>query len=124
MIKSYFSLLGISGSRSKTFAALKDIQRIYLKHNQLAAVPEVVKDWALLEDLLLDSNPISALPDWVTHLPKLKSVSLANCKLTKLPDDLSGWRKLESLVLSGCPIPADEAKRIRRELGDDVAVVF
>ncbi len=64
------------------------------------------------------------LPDWVTQLPKLKSVSLANCKLTKLPGNLSGWRKLESLVLSGCPIPEDEAKRIRRELGDDVAVVF
>ena len=60
----------------------------------------------------------------MTALPRLRSVSFANCKIAKLPDDLTGWRKLESLVLSGCPIPADEAKRIRRALGDDVAVVF
>ena len=73
---------------------------------------------------MLDSNPIAALPDWVTAMPRLKSVSLSSCKISKLPDDLSGWRKLDSLVLSGCPIPADEMKRIRRALGDDVAVVF
>ena len=105
--------------------ALTEMRRIYLKRNQLAAVPEVVKAWPLLEDLLLDGNPIETLPDWVTALPKLKSVSFADCKkLAKLPDDLSGWRGLESLVLSGCPIPADEAARIRKALGDDVAVVF
>ena len=34
-------------------AALKDLRRIYLKHNQFAAVPDVVKEWPLLEDLLL-----------------------------------------------------------------------
>ena len=105
--------------------ALKDIRRIYLKRNQLSAVPEVVKEWTLLEDLLLDGNPaITSVPDWVTKLPNLKSVSLAGCKIAKLPDDLSGWRKLESLVLSGCSIAPDEAKRIRKALGDDVAVVF
>ena len=87
-------------------------------------MPEVAKEWTELEDLLLDSNPIANIPDWVTKMPNLKSVSFSNCKIAKLPDDLSGWRNLDSLVLSGCPIPADEMKRIRRELGDDVAVVF
>ena len=95
-----------------------------MARRRLAAVPEVVKEWPALEDLLLDHNPIGTLPDWGAQMPRLRSVSLAGCKIAKLPDDLSGWRKLDSLVLSGCPIPADEMKRIRRALGDDVAVVF
>ena len=33
-------------------------------------------------------------------------------------------RRLDSLILSGCPIPPEEAARIRKALGDKVAVVF
>lgn len=58
------------------------------------------------------------------QMPALRNVSLSGCRVTKLPDDLSGWRKLTSLALSGCPIASEEMRRIRKALGDDVAVTF
>ena len=51
-------------------------------------------------------------------------MSLGNCRIGKLPEDLSSWRRLNSLILSGCPIAAEEMARIRKALGDDVALVF
>ena len=74
--------------------------------------------------MILDGNPIVGVPDWLTRMPRLKTVSLSGCRIAKLPDDLSGWRRLKALALGGCPIPAEEAQRIRKALGDDVAVTF
>lgn len=77
-----------------------------------------------MEDVILDNNAITEVPDWMTKMPALKSVSLTGCKIAKLPADISGWRKLDSLSLAGCPIAAEEMQRIRKDLGDDVAVTF
>ena len=103
---------------------LKELRRFYAVRNRLTAVPAFLKECPLVEDVILDHNAITEVPAWLTALPALRSVSLTGCRIAKLPDDLSGWRKLEALSLAGCPIPADEMKRIRKALGDDVAVTF
>ena len=106
-----------------SLATLKDMRRLYLRRNKLSAVPEVVKEWPLVEDLAFDHNPITEIPAWLLTMPKLRNVSFAGCRITKLPDDLSGWKRLSTLVLSGCPIPETEMKRIRAAL-PDVTMLF
>ena len=106
-----------------TLTTLKDLRRIYLKGNGLTAVPEVVKEWTMLEDLTLDGNPITALPDWLTTLPNLRALSLNGTRITSLPKDLSAWKRLDFLAMGGCPIPKGEMERIRKAL-PDVAIVF
>ena len=108
-----------------TLSALKDMRRIYLRKNLLVAVPEVVKEWPELEDLILDDNAITSVPDWVgTALPKLRSLSLKGCPITRLPEDLSGLRNLTTLNVANCPFPSEEVERIRKALGDNVVILF
>ena len=103
---------------------MKRIKFIPLAITMLLAVPAFLTECPLVEDVILDHNAITEVPAWLTAMPALRSVSLTGCRVAKLPEDLSGWRKLEALSLAGCPIPADEMKRIRKALGDDVAVTF
>ena len=108
-----------------SLSALKDMRRIYLRKNLLTSVPEVAREWPELEDLVLDDNAITAVPDWVgTGLPKLKSLSLKGCPITRLPGDLSGLRGLTTLNVANCPFPSEEVERIRKALGDNVAILF
>ncbi len=108
-----------------SLAALKDLRRIYLRKNLFTSVPEVVKEWPELEDLVLDDNAITVVPDWVgKDLPKLKALSLKGCPITRLPEDLSGLRNLTTLNVAGCPFPSEEVERIRKALGDNIAILF
>ena len=103
-----------------SLSALKDLRR-----NLLTSVPEVVKEWPELEDLVLDDNAITAVPDWVgTALPKLKSLSLKGCPVTRLPEDLSGLRGLTTLNVADCPFSSAEVERVRKALGDNVVILF
>ena len=119
--------LRLNGNRIKelpaSLATLKDLRRIYLKQNELSAVPEVMKEWTELEDVSLDENPIASVPDWMVAMPNLRRVSLNGTRITRLPADLKPWRRLDLLALGGCHVPADEMRRIRKEL-PDVAIVF
>ncbi len=109
----------------KSLGALKDIRRIYLCRNTLTAVPEVVREWPELESLALDNNVIADVPDWVgVDLKKLKFLSFRGCPITHLPKDLSGLSQLSYLNLADCKLPSEEVERIRRELGDKVAITF
>ena len=108
-----------------SLSALKDLRRVYLRKNLLTSVPEVVKEWSELEDLALDDNAITGVPDWLgTALPKLKSLSLKGCPISRMPDDLSGLRGLTTLSLANCPLPSEEVVRVRKALGDNVAILF
>ncbi len=109
-----------------SLSALKDMRRLYMRQNRLTAVPEVVKKWPELEDLVLDDNQgITSVPDWVgTDLPKLKSLSLKGCPIEKLPADLSGLRGLSTLNVADCKFSSEEVERVRKALGDKVVILF
>ena len=88
-------------------------------------MPEVVKEWPELEDLVLDDNAITSVPDWVgKDLKNLKALSLKGCPITRLPEDLSGLRNLTTLNVADCPFPSEEVERIRKTLGDNIVILF
>ncbi|EJK46053.1 hypothetical protein THAOC_35305 [Thalassiosira oceanica] len=59
-------------------ATLKNLEKIDLSFNNIAAVPAVIGNLTSLSDLNLDSNAITSLPREMGQLKKLKSLSLKN----------------------------------------------
>lgn len=112
------------GKFPEELAGLQALRSFYAARNQLKEVPEFLNKCVMLDDVVLDGNPgIKSVPDWFAR-KKLVTVSFAGCGVTNLPQNLSRWTGLKSLSLGGCPIPAEEMARIRKELGDKVAITF
>ena len=110
-----------------SLSGLPNMRRLYARNTKLREVPRALASWRSLEDVALDGTDIAAVPDWLVDLPKLKRVSFAGCKrLASLPADIDGWRRLQVLDLSGTPLAenAQERRRVRSALGDEVVIFF
>jgi len=57
-------------------ASLKKLEKLDLSHNQLAAIPQEIRNLVSLTELILDSNMITSLPSSIGALSKLKTLSL------------------------------------------------
>lgn len=57
------------------------LQRLYLSHNKLSAVPEAVRRFTMLEELVLYDNPLTALPSWLPELTALRTLNIQHTRL-------------------------------------------
>ena len=93
-------------------------ERVYLRNNRFAQIPEVVKNWTALTDLSMSGNPVREFPAWLAQLSSLKNIDLDDSQIAKLPDDLSALKNLQYLSLRRCPIPDEEKTRIRKAFSE------
>ena len=93
-------------------------ERIYLRNNRFAQIPEVVKNWTALTDLSMSGNPVKEFPAWLAQLSSLRNIDLDDAQIAKLPDDLSALKNLQYLSLRRCPIADEEKARIRKAFSE------
>jgi len=76
----------------------KTVKKINLNNQQaLTAVPEVLKECVLLEELNISHTEITVIPDFLFALPSLRVLSCCCRKLTQPPEGIGSAKKLENL---------------------------
>lgn len=118
--------LRLNGNKLKQvegLSTLKQLRRLYLRDNLLAAVPPEIEQLEQLTDLDLSGNPLTSVPEWLARKPGLKCLSLNRTRIESLPEDLSAWRSLQMLQLGGIDgMSLAEMQRIRAALPQTVVV--
>jgi Leucine-rich repeat (LRR) protein len=76
------------------------LQRIDLRGNQLATLPDSLCVCARLESLLLSDNKLTCLPEGIGGLRALRILDVSHNALTELPTDLARCESLELLDLT------------------------
>ncbi|MDB9468315.1 COR domain-containing protein, partial [Dolichospermum circinale CS-539/09] len=54
------------------------LQRLYLRNNQLTAIPDAIASLTQLQELYLDNNQLTAIPDAIASLTQLQELYLDN----------------------------------------------
>ena len=103
---------------------LENLRRIYLRDNNLTAVPEGLKNLPRLTDIDLSGNSqIKEVPEWLAKKEGLEHLSFSRTSIIRLPEDLSAWKSLKSLQLGELQMSLNEMARIRAALSE-TAIVF
>jgi hypothetical protein len=89
------------------FSGLSRLQRLFLNHNALSALPEgVFSGLDSLHSLYLSNNALSALPEGFSSLSSLHSLYLDNNSLSTLSEGFSGLDRLSEISLTGNALSA------------------
>ena len=85
-----------------TVLSLRRLQRLYLDHNTLSALPESFgNDVSVLTDLALHENQLTDLPPSIGRLRKLETLRLDRNRLTSIPTELCDCCALRTLHIDG-----------------------
>ena len=107
-----------------TLDNLVNLRKIYLRDNNLTAVPEGLKNLPRLTDIDLSGNSkIKEVPEWLAKKEGLEHLSFSRTSIIRLPEDLSAWKSLKSLQLGELNMSLNEMARIRAALSE-TAIVF
>ncbi|XP_027181794.1 disease resistance protein RGA2-like [Coffea eugenioides] len=86
--------------------ALKSLTHLSIDGSNVTALPEEVKHFPALQELVLDDfRNLTSLPDWFGggHLTSLQHLTLYNCpKLERLPSSIQMMKTLQSLTIYDC----------------------
>ena len=119
--------LRLNGNKLTQIPALDNLvnlRRIYLRDNNLTAVPEGLKNLPRLTDIDLSGNSkIKEVPEWLAKKEGLEHLSFSRTSIIRLPEDLSAWKSLKSLQLGELQMSLNEMARIRAALSE-TAIVF
>jgi Leucine-rich repeat (LRR) protein len=79
--------------------SLPNLQELYLDNNQLASLPGEIGQLRRLQGLSLDDNELASLPGEIGHMTDLLALSLNNNRLTSLPSEIGRLKRLQGLSL-------------------------
>jgi internalin A len=78
---------------------LSNLQRLYLRLNQITEIPDAIAALSNLQILDLSSNKITKIPDAIAALSNLETLDLAANQITEIPDAIAALYYLQLLVL-------------------------
>jgi internalin A len=76
---------------------LSNLQRLYLRLNQITEIPDAIAALSSLQQLSLGANQITEIPDVIASLSNLQVLSLAENKIAKIPDTITALSNLQQL---------------------------
>ncbi len=91
----------------------RKLEYLFIKNNNLKALPVGIGAWRKLKALVLADNELSELPKNVGMLAKLEVLDLSNNNITKLPNSIGKLANLKAIKLVGNPISQEELFRIK-----------
>jgi len=93
---------------------LKKLEDLHLDGNQLTDLPEWIGDLKELRALWVRNNQLSAVPTCVQQLKKLEDLYLNGNQLTDLPEWIGDLKELRWLYLSGNPFTVDGMRSVQK----------
>ncbi|XP_027181823.1 putative disease resistance protein RGA1 [Coffea eugenioides] len=94
--------------------ALKSLTHLKIDGSYATALPEEVKHFPALQNLVLEDFPnLTSLPDWFgDHLTSLQDLTLWSCpKLETLPSSIQMMKTLQSLTIRYCSLLGPRCER-------------
>lgn len=123
LISELYNLKELTISNAKTIpntiGKLKQIQKLWLSHNQLVTVPQFIFQFYSLKDLFLDNNKLMVIPQAIMDLQRLERLSLSHNKLTSIPETFGKLLLIQELDLS-----YNELHLLPESLGDLHSLFF
>jgi internalin A len=81
-------------------AALSNLQQLSLYNNQITKIPDAIAALSNLQQLSLGANQITEIPDVIASLSNLQQLSLSSNQITKIPDAIASLSNLQVLSLA------------------------
>lgn len=79
--------------------SLVNLERLWVSHNKLSALPPQIDQLIFLRELFLHRNCLEVVPPAICNLPKLELLWLNSNKITTIPDEIARLRTLKRLHL-------------------------
>ncbi len=88
----------LDGNRLTTLPILPQLEKLHIRRNKLASIPDAVGDMRALRDLRIGGNALTSVPASIAKLTSLTMLDLSENALVAVPD-LSALEQLEILDL-------------------------
>ena len=83
----------------ESIGQLKQLQKLYIHHNELSALPESIGHLKQLRQLFVDDNQLTTLPESIGHLKHLQWFFANYNQLSTLPESIGQLSQLQSLTV-------------------------
>lgn len=80
------------------------IEQVNLKDCELRFVPDELREFSEMRELVLSKNRVKTLPAWIGEFQALEKLTLNDCGLSTLPHEIAALPRLRELDLGDNPI--------------------